>query len=112
MYLISNESTLSKVVTRGIFLSKKFNKKNHKSTLVYLRSPKHFNIGKHKIFFFKNRYKDELFFSMKISTKILIFYEHYFFKIIFKLLNIHNLKRINSIRVNTKTKIKWNTIKW
>ena len=83
-----------------------YNKKNSKSTLVYLRSPKHFNIGKHKIFSFKNKFNHKILLNHSLATKIIIFYEQYFFKLIFKLEDTHSLKRINSIRINIKVKIK------
>ena len=112
MYQISNKAIINKLSSRGIFLSKKFNKKNSKSTLVYLRSPKHFNIGKHKIFSFKNKFINNLIFNHNLPSKIIIFYEQYFFKLIFKFIDIHSLKRINSVRVNIKVKVKWNITKW
>jgi len=112
LYLINNKSIIVNLISRGIFLSKKFNKKNHKSSLVYLRAPKHFNIGKHKIFSFKNKFINNLILNYNIPTKILILYEQYFFKLNFKLIDNHNLKRINSIRINTVTQIKWNKFTW
>jgi len=112
LYQINNKSIIVSLISRGIFLSKKFNKKNHKSSLVYLRSPKHFNIGKHKIFSFKNKFINSLNLNYNIPTKILIFYEQYFFKLIFKLTDNHTLKRINSIRINTVTQVKWNKFTW
>ena len=106
MYKINVESIIKKLVNRGIYLSKKFNKKTHKSTLIYLRSPKHFNIGKHKIFSFKNKYLNQLDLNHKIFTKTIIKYEQYYFKLIYKFQHTHSLKRINSLRITLKTKIK------
>ena len=105
MYKLSNLSIIQSLTSRGVFLSKKFNKKNHKNTLVYLRSPKHFNIGKHKIFSYKNKFMDLLDLNHKVTTKTLIKYEQYFFKLMYKLKHTHSLKHTNSLRVNLKTKI-------
>ena len=49
MYLINKGGTLKNLCLRGVYLSKKFSKTQNKQTLVYLRAPKHFNIGKQEI---------------------------------------------------------------
>ena len=107
MYKINTNSRLKIFAIRGTFLSKKFKKTNKKSTLVYLRSPKHFNIGKHKVFSFKNNFSTILKFNLNIAYKIIIKYPLYFYKYIPLIVDVNTLKRINSIRITINSKIKW-----
>lgn len=66
MYLISNNSKLEYIALRGYFISKKNLKKNNYQCLVYLRSPKHFNIGKQKVFSFNSKF----FYKFTVQKKI------------------------------------------
>lgn len=95
------------LVIRGTFLSKRFLKSNKKNTLVYLRSPKHFNIGKHKVFSFKNNFSTHLLLNLKLANKALVYYPMFFFRYIPTIVDVNTLKRINSLRVSISTKIKW-----
>ena len=98
---------MTKLILRGNYLTKKFFKKNSKQTLIFLRAPKHFNIGKHKVSSFVN-FKSYLYnvnYSLFISQFLLN--KNFFFSIltIFHKLNV--LYVTNSIKVKTKIKIKW-----
>lgn len=106
MYKISNHSKLQTLMIRGNYLSKKFLVKNRKGVLVYLRSPKHFNIGKHKVFSFNNLFKEKLSFNVSIYLPILLKCPLYFFKFLLKNTNMHHLKKINSLRITLTTNIK------
>lgn len=107
MYKIFSKSSIIAIKTRGYTLSKKFSKKTKKQTLVFLRAPKHFNIGKHKVLSFKNL-RTEIF---NLNTKI-----NYtdFKNVNFSIgNNLNNLSKINllysisSIIIKTKIRIKW-----
>lgn len=54
MYKIKKNSQLTLITLRGHYLTKKIIPKISKQTMVFLRSPKHFNIGKHKVHSFLN----------------------------------------------------------
>ena len=56
LYLINKGGTLKNLCLRGVYLSKKFSKTQNKQTLVYLRAPKHFNIGKQEVLSFRNKF--------------------------------------------------------
>jgi hypothetical protein len=106
LYKINFSGTLKTLVIRGTFLSKKFLKTNKKSTLVYLRSPKHFNIGKHKVFSFKNSFSTLLSLNLKIANKALVNYPLFFFKFVPAIVDVNTLKRINSVRISVATKVR------
>lgn len=107
MYKINKFGVLKTLCIRSSYLSKKFFKKNSKSTLVYLRSPKHFNIGKHKIFSFKNLHNERIELNNKLYFRLLIKFPIYFFKLLLNISANHNLKRINSLRITSVIKVKW-----
>lgn len=105
MYKINNKFNLKKIIIRGINLSKKQNIKLQKQTMVFLRAPKHFNIGKHKILSFKNKkiiqYNINIFFYYKM------FYSSIFYFAFINYYRQYNLNLlINSINVEVKLKIK------
>ncbi len=107
MYKLSQKATVYQFYIRGIFFSKKFLKKKNKQTLIFLRSPKHFNIGKRKVLAFNNNYNYNL--NINLHINLLRFFKNkllmYYLLISFFKLNL--LYRINSIRFKTKIYIKW-----
>ena len=107
MYKINKKSKLTVLWVRGIFLSKKYLKKNRKSTLIYLISPKHFNIGKHRVFSFSGSYSYRIPLNINIPTIFILKNQIFFFKILEKFYNFKTLFRFNSLRVTGKTKIKF-----
>lgn len=64
--MINKHAVLRNITLRGYFVSKQFLKKNKRQSLIYLRSPKHFNIGKQKVFSFNNKF----FFSYNFNKSI------------------------------------------
>lgn len=112
MYLLGNRCEITGISVRGIFLSKNFLKKNKTQTLVYLKSPKHFNVGKQKVLSFNNEFRYQ--YLLKLKTLLFLFLknQHYFFKLITTFFKFHIPFRINSLKIITKTKIKWKKIKW
>lgn len=92
---------------RGIYFSKKFIKKHKKHSLVYLRSPKHFNIGKHKVFSFNNTNSQKISLKLILPTVFMLKNNIFFFKILEYFYYFKLLFRFNSFRVNVKTKIKF-----
>jgi len=106
LYKVNNLSKLENITIRYNLLSKKYFKKSKKSTLVYLRSPKHFNIGKHKVFSFKNFFALKLTLNFKIYLQILLKYPIFLIKFLPKLTEINNLRKVNSLRVKAKVNIK------
>ena len=110
LYLISKKSKILNFKMRGIYLSKNFLKKNKKQVMVFLRAPKHFNIGKHKIFSFKNKYTKFMSINSDNPTINIIKYPQYLYRIIIDLYKFQFLFHINSIKITTKTSIKWNKL--
>lgn len=106
LYKINKTSILTNLTLRGNFLTKKFFKKNSKQTLIFLRAPKHFNIGKHKVSSFKNFYKYNYSFNYKIPTEQFLNNKLLFLKFFSLFHKIHLLYTLNSIKVSTKLKIK------
>lgn len=106
MYKLSHKAVIYQFYIRGIFFSKKFLKKKNKQTLIFLRSPKHFNIGKRKVLSFNNKFNYNL--SINFYINLMRFFKNklllYFLIISFFKLNL--LYRINSIRIKTKIYIK------
>ena len=101
MYKLNKNTNMTKLILRGNYLTKKFFKKNSKQTLIFLRAPKHFNIGKHKVSSFVN-FKSYLynvnyslfisqfllnknFFDIKNNFKFKFFYNKYYFYTLFLL---------------------------
>lgn len=107
MYKLHISCNLNFLNIRGIYFSKKLTKKHKKNTLVYLRSPKHFNIGKHKVFSFNNI--NTLLINLKLKIPLLFVLKNtlFFYKILQQIYRYKLLFRFNSIRINTTTKIKF-----
>lgn len=104
MYQLSKFCLINNIRVRGVFLTKKNN--NKKQTLIFLRSPKHFNIGKRKVISFNN--KQNYIYSLYFHTQKNNIYSNYFiFNLIYKLYYFNILYRINSIKLSVITKIKW-----
>lgn len=81
MYKIKKNSELTSITLRGHYLTKKIIHKISKQTMVYLRSPKHFNIGKHKVHSFLNFKKIIYSVKYKIPTFHFIQNKITFFKL-------------------------------
>lgn len=106
LYKINKTSLLTNFTLRGNFLTKKIFKKNSKQTLIFLRAPKHFNIGKHKVSSFVNFYKYDYKFCYKIPTEQFLNNKALFLKFFPLFHKLHFLYVINSIKICTKLKIK------
>lgn len=107
MYKLNKISNLKIFTLRGNYLTKKILKNNSKQTLIFLRSPKHFNIGKHKVSSFVNFYKHNYSLNFKIPTQQYLKNKLLFFKIFSLFHKITPVYIINSIKINTIIKIKW-----
>lgn len=106
MYKINKICSLNYIRLRGHYLTKKVFKKISKQTLIFLRAPKHFNIGKHKVSSFVNFKTHNYKVNFKLPTTNFIknkFLFYYLFSTFHKI-NIHY--SITSIKLNIKTKIK------
>lgn len=97
---------LTLLTLRGNFLTKKFFKKNSKQTLIFLRAPKHFNIGKHKVSSFNNFYGYNYKFNYKIPTEQFLNNKLLFLNLFPLFHKIHFLYCLTSIKILTKIKIK------
>ena len=106
MYKLNKNSRLTNITLRGNYLTKKILKKNNKQTLIFLRAPKHFNIGKHKISSFVNFYKYSYDLKFKLSTKQFLINKNFFFNFFTVFHKIHFLYIINSIRIKATVQIK------
>lgn len=104
MYLYNKKSFLLNLNFRGIILSKKRTKTNKKQTLIFLRSPKHFNVGKRKVISFNNRVSYVYRINLPFATKKLNS-KYFFFSILSSILNYDSLFRVNSIKITSKTSI-------
>ena len=109
MYKLNNKTEIFKYYIRGVFLSNKFLKKKKKQVLVYLRSPKHFNIGKHKIYSFNNYNKIFILPSKNINLQVFVNNQRYIFNFLLKKYKLYFPYKITSIRITIKSKIKF---KW
>lgn len=107
MYKINKNITLEKFSLRGNYLTKKIFKKNSKQTLIFLRAPKHFNIGKHKVSSFVNFKKYNYYLNYKIPTNEFFKNKLFFYKIYNIFHKFHFLYILNSIKITTSLKIKW-----
>lgn len=106
MYLLNKTGILNEYTIRGIYLTKKKTKKWKKQTLIYLRSPKHFNIGKHKILSFNTNIKYK--YTLNMNINYLSFIKKNNFLCLYSIFHrINILYRINSIKTKIKTKICW-----
>jgi hypothetical protein len=107
LYKLNKNTNLTNVILRGNYLTKKVLKNNHKQTLIFLRAPKHFNIGKHKVSSFVNFYKYSYNLKVKLSTKQFLINKNFFFNFFNIFHKIHFLYIINSVKIKTTIKIKW-----
>ena len=106
MYKLNKSGFLTEYVLRGVYLTKKKTKKWKKQSMVYLRSPKHFNIGKHKILSFNTLKNYKYILNYKINFLLLIKKNNLFnIYSIFHKINI--LYRVNSVKINVNVKISW-----
>lgn len=107
MFKINTNNYLNSIILRGNNLTRlNNNKKNSKKTLIILRSPKHFNIGKHKIFSFNNHKS----YKIQINAPINNYFLNNNYTTFFNTQNNYNINynfKINSVRLNYTTKIKW-----
>lgn len=107
MYKINKKAALINLSLRGNILSKKLFKKNSKQTLIYLRAPKHFNIGKHKILSFVNFYKKDYKLNNSIPYLFLIKNKSYFYNIFTFFHKFNFIFNITSLKIKNKIKIKF-----
>lgn len=107
MYKINKIISIKKFSLKGNYLTKKIFKKNTKQTLIFLRSPKHFNIGKHKISSFVNYKNYEYLLNFNIPTIEFFKNKLLFYKIYNIFHKFHFLYILNSIKITTSLKIKW-----
>lgn len=107
MYKINKTASLTYIMLRGNYLTKKVFKKISKQTLIFLRAPKHFNIGKHKVSSFVN-FKSHLY-KVNLTLPTINFIKNKFlFYYLFSTFHKININySITSIKLNIKTKIKF-----
>jgi hypothetical protein len=106
LYKINKTSILSKFILRGNYLTKKVLKKTSKQTLIFLRAPKHFNIGKRKVSSFVNYKKFIYNFNFKLPTSQYTKNGGTFFRFFSLFHKLNFLYIVNSVRITTKVKIK------
>ena len=106
--MYNKKSLLTKLVFRGILLSKTNIKKNKKQTLIFLRSPKHFNIGKRKVTSFNNKVAYSYDTNLLIFTNKLQNNNVFFLTLLSSIVGYNSLFRINSLKITTVGKISWN----
>lgn len=105
--LISTKYNIQFLFRKRNFIDYKLQKT--KSQYITLRSPKHFNIGKYKIY--SLNYKTPT--LLKLKTFNFFFYNvesfNYLYKILIKSIKLTPTTKVNSIRVKIKTffKIMW-----
>lgn len=107
MYKISKNGCLKQLYIRGYNLTKKLNKNQTKHSLVFLRAPKHFNIGKHKVLSFKNYYTHSYYTNIKIPVLFFMKNPQQLYNFIIEFHKFHLLYKIASIKVTVKVKIKF-----
>lgn len=90
-------------------LRKTFLLKEKKSQTITLRAPKHFNIGKHKIYSLKTKALNYRVFFKKHMNINFFFKNQKTWTILSKLLSrsVHMLPKTISLRITTKFKLKW-----
>lgn len=108
MYLVSNNSSLECIVLRGYFVSKKNLKKNNYQCLVYLRSPKHFNIGKQKVFSFNSKFCYKFKIKKKIHYNKTITNPEFNYPIFLKNFKSNINFKHTSTKISVISFIKWN----
>ena len=105
MYSLKNNSELKIITIRGYNLTKKLNKKQSRGSLVFLRPPKHFNIGKRKIHSFRNYQKFFYYIKLSLPTSFILKNPYRVFYILKEIHKFHLLYNISSIKISLKTKI-------
>ena len=107
MYKINKNININQIFIRGYNLTKKLNKYQSKHSLVFLRAPKHFNIGKHKVLSYKNQktylYKTKL----MIPTIFVVKYPLHIYNTLLHFHKFHILHKITSIKMIGTIKIKF-----
>lgn len=106
MYKIKKISYLNTIALRGHYLTKKILPKTSKQTMIFLRSPKHFNIGKHKVHSFLNFKKIIYNILYKIPTSSFINNKLAFFKIFNSFHKFHLLYSLTSIKFRVNQTIR------
>jgi hypothetical protein len=106
LYKINKISTLKKFVLRGNYLTNKVLKKTSKQTLIFLRAPKHFNIGKRKVSSFVNYKKFVYNFNLNLPTDEYNKNGKTFFRFFCLFHKLNFLYVVNSVRITSKLKIK------
>ena len=78
-----------------------------RQSLVFLRAPKHFNIGKHKVFSFKNFYKK--FYNLNLFFYLFFYLNNnkLLYNIITEFHKFHLLYKISSMKITIKVKIQF-----
>ncbi len=107
MYQINKIANLNFFKFRGFLLTKKIKSKTKKQTLIFLRAPKHFNIGKRKVFSLKN--KQNIFFNdYPCSINVMHFskYTLFFFSLLPLIYKMNVLFNLTSVKINMRTQIK------
>jgi hypothetical protein len=107
LYSLSEKLVCYSICLRGYNLTKKLNKKQKKSTLVFLRAPKHFNIGKRKVHSFKNYNK--IIYKLNLKIPLIFFLKNFsiFFSVLQNFHKFNLLYKIFSIKISLKVKIKF-----
>lgn len=113
LYKLNKDCDLNYIKINYLVLTKK-NKKNIikkriKQQLIFLRAPKHFNIGKQRVKSLNYKAFDYLtkndIYLKSINTKLI--YDNYLFEYISRYFGLNNLYIINKLNVNIYTKIKF-----
>ena len=76
--------------------------------MVYLRSPKHFNIGKQKIFSFNNKFVYSFNIHKRVYQKFILNNNTFNYLFFLKNKNFHLNFKIASSKISVQTSIKWN----
>lgn len=107
MYKLNKISKLNFLILRGNYLTKKMFKTLSKQTLIFLRAPKHFNIGKHKVSSFVNYKNYRYNFNYIFPTQSFITNKFFFYRLYTLFHKLNLTYNITSIKINTKVKIRW-----
>ena len=107
MYKIKKNSLLSLITLRGHYLTKKIVPKTSKQTLVFLRAPKHFNIGKHKVHSFLNFKKILYQVNYKVPSLHFVQNKLTFFKLFNSFHKYNLLYSLASVKLNITQTIHW-----
>jgi hypothetical protein len=108
LYKIHKNITVDQIFVRGYNLTKKLNKRQTMHSLVFLRPPKHFNIGKHKVLSFKNKKTHRYVVNLNIPFISIVKYPLFLYNMVLHFHKFHILHTIVSIKINAKIKINFN----